>query len=89
MDQNTSLKAATLQGAALRELNYTDITQIAEHLPTMFGDASVIRPIVNNTCAPKPAHWPDHELDDDDFNTEWEKWQADPDNYTPPPKPAA
>lgn len=34
-----------------------------------------------------PAHWPEAKLDQETFLQEYQKWQADPDNYTPPPAP--
>ena len=52
----------------------------------VFGDDSVILSEKNQ----RPAHWPDWELPligNHAFETEWRKWQANPDTYIPPPKP--
>lgn len=78
-----TLRGAAFQGAALRGLSLASIPISPEQVKSTFGDASV-------TDLPdgmdRPAHWPDWELGDR-FDKEWRKWQADPDTYTPPPKP--
>ena len=71
-DDATSLSAATLQGAALREVDFTNMPQIAEHVQDMFGDTSVTLP---DGVSP-PDHWPTTELDDFEFDTQWRAWQA-------------
>ncbi|MCA0855837.1 pentapeptide repeat-containing protein [Phaeobacter italicus] len=37
--------------------------------------------------AKRPSHWPEAKLDQETFLQEYQKWLADPDNYTPPPAP--
>ncbi|HKK83991.1 MAG TPA: hypothetical protein VJ942_00560, partial [Roseovarius sp.] len=67
------------------------LPQISDHLPGIFGDASVTLPGGHGPDHESwPQHWPEFELNGQ-FETEWRKWQADPDNYTPPepPKPDA
>ncbi|WP_372615318.1 pentapeptide repeat-containing protein [Aquicoccus sp.] len=67
-----------------RLLNETAIPN--DWLHKAFGDASVTLP----QGIDRPAHWPDWELPhtgEHAFHTEWRKWQANPSNYTPPPKP--
>ena len=54
-----------------------------EELAVTFGEASCEL----KDALHRPAHWPDWELDWATFQSEWRKWQADPDTYTPPPKP--
>ena len=54
-------------------------------LKVTYGDASVG---VDEDF--RPAHWPDWVLPDEgphSFNTEYQKWRANPNTYTPPPKP--
>ncbi len=84
LDGIRSLNAATLQGAAFRDLTLANNPIWPEQVTSTFGDASV-------TDLPdgmdRPAHWPGWDLGDR-FEEEWRKWQADPDNYKPPPKPA-
>ncbi|WP_439570310.1 pentapeptide repeat-containing protein, partial [Roseovarius mucosus] len=83
MDSLTSLSAATFQGAALREVDFKKVAISAEQVNSSFGDLSVK---LSKGMA-RPAHWPDWELDGQSFDTELRKWQADPDAYTPPPRP--
>ncbi|MBO9441192.1 pentapeptide repeat-containing protein [Phaeobacter italicus] len=37
--------------------------------------------------AKRPSHWPEAKLDQETFLQEYQKWLADPHNYTPPPAP--
>ena len=86
-DGNTSLTGASLQGAAVRFTDFISIPQIEPHLQGMFGDASVTLPGGHGPEHESwPAHWPTFELDDE-FDEEWEKWQADPEGYVPPDPP--
>ncbi|WP_435259490.1 pentapeptide repeat-containing protein [Thioclava sp. FR2] len=83
MDASTSLTAALLRGAAVKEVDYTNVGLSQDQIDQMFGDGSVRWPNGVNRL----KHWPDWEMGWDDFHEEWEKWQADPENYVPPPKP--
>lgn len=83
MDENTSLKAATLRGAALREVNYKTVPLSDDQIKSCFGDETVTRP----DGIARPDHWPDWELSIFRFHDEWRKWRANPDSYTPPPNP--
>jgi len=86
MDSHTKLQGASLREAALRDVDYSDVSISADQVNSAFGDASVILP----DDVPYPDHWPDWELRSygaHSFDTEWRKWQADPEGYTPPPKP--
>ena len=83
MDENTSLTAATLRGAAVREVNYTTVRFSDDQIKSCFGDETVTRP----DGIARPDHWPDWGLPLGDFYDEWKKWRDDPDSYTPPEKP--
>ncbi|WP_395006166.1 hypothetical protein [Cypionkella sp.] len=59
-----------------------------DQINSTFGDASATLPNGVTPDSPDwPAHWPKHELDIGAFNTQWRKWQASPDTYTPPDPP--
>ena len=83
MDTDTSLLAATLRGAAMRDVDYTDVSWAQSQIDTMFGDRTVILPEGLNY----PAHWSKWNLDYATFQIEWREWRDDPDNYTPPDPP--
>jgi len=65
------------QGTAFKriDLSHSNITE--ENLKNCFGDASVS---LSSSLARNPK-WPRLVLDLWDFDTEWEKWLADPDGY--------
>ena len=92
IDQDTNFEDTKFFGAAVCHVNFADSSITANQLSEMFGDASVRLP---GGHGPKhhswPKHWPKFNLPPQDFETEWRKWQADPDIYTPPdpPKPDA
>ena len=89
-DEYTNLSNAKFQGAALRLVNCTNLPQFAAHVQDMFGDASVKLPGGHGPDHDNwPKHWPKFHLAPEDFETEWRKWQADPENYTPPDPPKA
>jgi len=68
----TSLDAANLLGAASRDVDFTHVPQIAEHVAEIFGDASVTLP----EGVEPPPHWHPDILDFADFPKETYKWQA-------------
>ncbi|WP_299040971.1 pentapeptide repeat-containing protein [uncultured Tateyamaria sp.] len=76
-DKNTSLTAANLRGAAVRDVDFTATPQIADHLADIFGDASTALP---NGVIPDhpdwPAHWPRTRLDLSEFRDAWRIWQS-------------
>ncbi|WP_425073109.1 pentapeptide repeat-containing protein [Sagittula sp. S175] len=90
LEGNRSLSAAALRGAALTDLSMSDWHMTQQQLDATFGDASVTD-LDKAATGPltQPDHWPKHELDFFEFSTEWRKWQADPEGYTPPPPPEA
>lgn len=79
-DSETSLSAAMLNWAALRGVNLSNIPQITEHLNVMFGDRSVTLP----DGVAYPDHWPESDMDWNEFGEAWRDWQRaggfDPDN---------
>ncbi|WP_439150133.1 pentapeptide repeat-containing protein [Sulfitobacter sp.] len=84
-DRSTSLTAATFQGAAVREVDFTDATIKQDQFIAMFGDATVTLPGGHGPEHESwPAHWNKEELDRRDFQTKWRAFQAsigqDPDN---------
>jgi len=84
--EGADLTDATFEGASLKDVDCSDVKITAEQVKSTFGDASVILP----EGVDRPAHWPDWELPfigDNSFDTEWRKWQADPEGYVPPQKP--
>ncbi|WP_297768490.1 pentapeptide repeat-containing protein [uncultured Roseovarius sp.] len=83
MDKSTLLSAANFSASALRGSDFTSVPQIADHVMYAFGDGSVRLP----DGVEWPAHWPTFELDYDQFDEEWRKWQADPETYVPPEAP--
>ena len=76
-DSDTNLTAATLRGAAVRLVDFTDIAQINTYVPDIFGDATVTLP---GGFGPKDKGWPDHwsrkELNVHEFDKQWRDWQA-------------
>ncbi|KAA0909842.1 pentapeptide repeat-containing protein [Aquicoccus porphyridii] len=100
MDSHTGLHDAKLQGAALRNVDYSSVGITQEQVDATFGDASVTLP----KRITRPVHWPDWELpnrpihrigwelppfDETTFYTQWRKWLSNPATYTPPPKPTS
>ena len=71
-DAETFLTAATLRGAAVRNVDFTTVPQIAQHLEDIFGDASVTLP----EGVEAPGHWPQSQLGFPEFDTQWRAWQA-------------
>jgi len=81
------LQHLTLGGAAFRWIDLSELDFFPGQIETTFGDAGVS---LHDKVA-RPAHWPDWALPNSGshgFYTEWRKWQADPDGYVPPPRPA-
>ncbi|NOR31670.1 MAG: hypothetical protein GQ539_11295, partial [Sulfitobacter sp.] len=86
-DGETSFRAATLRGAALRDVNFTQINIKPDQITDTFGDATVTLP---GGHGPDHENWPEHWskeiLDWEDFKTEWCDFQRsigqDPDNPT-------
>ncbi|HKL68906.1 pentapeptide repeat-containing protein [Salibaculum sp.] len=86
MEGAENLTAALLRAAALRFFDYSSVPFTQEQVNAMFGDASVTLP----EGIARPDKWPACELPwggEHAFDTEWRKWRADPDGYTPPPSP--
>ena len=85
LDAHTDLTGAKLKEAAVSFVDFSQLPQITHHINELFGDGTVILP---GGLGPNhkdwPSHWPKIELSHSQFETEWRKWQKDPDNYIPP-----
>ncbi|MCW1932999.1 pentapeptide repeat-containing protein [Pararhodobacter zhoushanensis] len=99
MDSDTSLSAATLRGAALRDVDCSSVPISQEQVNASFGDESVLLPKGRQS----PAHWlkwvppylsfvpPYLSFDESEvsFLSEWKRWQENPDGFEPAPPPAS
>jgi len=82
----TIISFANFKNAFFRDCDLSMLVIESEQIRSCFGDASVKLPKGINL----PEHWPRWVLPssgEHDFRNQWRKWQADPENYTPPPKP--
>ena len=68
-------------GAALRNLDFSDLPVTPEQISAAFGDASVRLPF------PPPAHWPAWKLDWQTYLSQLAKFRRDPAAYRPPEPP--
>ncbi|WP_299838813.1 pentapeptide repeat-containing protein [uncultured Paracoccus sp.] len=85
--ERAKLDFATLDGATFRSVDLSAVSKLTiKEVARAFGDASVVWP---DDLGPKPAHWPNWELDISSFDTEYALWLADPSTYTPPPPPTS
>jgi uncharacterized protein YjbI with pentapeptide repeats len=57
MDEKTSLIAAALRGAAMREVDYKEISLAQEQVDEMFGDGSVELPSALTRPIGQPRLW--------------------------------
>ncbi|SHI47450.1 Pentapeptide repeat-containing protein [Palleronia salina] len=86
-DDRTSLNPATLRGAGLRDVDITHIGN--ETFTEAFGDATVKLPARFKAGEAPLSHWPAENLDWQEFEQAWRRWQAEhhpdllPDGYTP------
>jgi uncharacterized protein YjbI with pentapeptide repeats len=86
-DHSTSFTAASLRGAAVKDVDFTDDRISSEQLKEMFGDASVTLP---GSHGPNHESWPNHwskeKLSWIDFQTQHRAFQRsigqDPENPT-------
>ncbi len=76
-DAATSLSAATLRGAALKDVDFSTVPHSKDQIRDMFGDASITLP---NGVTPEhddwPPHWAREEFDFEDFFTRWRAFQS-------------
>ena len=70
-DDSTSFSTAMPAWAALKDVDLSQVPQIAEHLKSMFGDGSVILP----KGVEPPDHWPKADLGWNEFEPKWREWQ--------------
>jgi uncharacterized protein YjbI with pentapeptide repeats len=76
-DASTSLRGATLRGAAVRAVDFNNVAQIIDHIADVFGDATTTLPDgITPDQDTWPDHWPKQELDWQDFRDQWHAWQA-------------
>lgn len=52
--------------------NYKNVNLSQDQVNSLFGDGSVILP----KGLTRPAHWPEEDMDWDDFDIAWREWQA-------------
>jgi len=84
--EGADLRLASLQGAALSDVDHSSEDLSGDPIISAFGDASVAlpegmpRPIIG-WIGGVPFEFSGM------FDTEWRKWRADPEGYAPPPKP--
>ena len=89
MNRSTSLFNAALRGASVKDVDYSSVQLSPDQVMSMFGDTTVKLPVGMD----RPKHWPAWELpyfaldDGPTFFSEWHRWQADTENYVPPPPP--
>jgi hypothetical protein len=89
IDRHSKFGKADFFGAATRAapgLSMVFPSQLLHgQIGSMFGDGSVTLPGIEPGGEGWPAHWPVRALDAGEFDTEWRRWQADPEGYVPPP----
>ena len=78
-DAKTDFTPATLRGAGVKSVDFTNLPQIADYIDQIYGDASVTRP----KGIDHPTHWHEDDLDYLDFLGNWRAWQETI-GYTPP-----
>lgn len=70
-DADTNLSDASLRGAALRHVDFTNVPQIADHLDEVFGDSTVTLPDGMERPARFDVKYDNHS----DFRTAWRAFQ--------------
>ena len=88
IDSDTKFQDASLRGASFFDVDLSETDIQFHQYNKAFGDKSVKLPKSSFDGSKEwPTHWPTADLDMQDFQTEWRKWQANPETYTPPPAP--
>ncbi|AUQ70717.1 pentapeptide repeat-containing protein [Phaeobacter inhibens] len=82
-NESSSLFFETAVGASFYQCDLSESIYKDSDFAETFGDASVLTRAVTT----RPTQWLARQLDLLDFLREREKWQADPDKYTPPTAP--
>jgi len=75
VDKTTGWTGVVLHNAAVPSVDFRETTISKEQIKTTFGDGSTKLP----DTIPRPAHWPDAELDLFSFHTQYKKWLTNPD----------
>ncbi|WP_172295897.1 pentapeptide repeat-containing protein [Pseudoruegeria sp. HB172150] len=83
MDAATFFKPATLRGAGLKVVDFSDVTMDPQIMAEAFGDATVKLPEGVSLHPDSPT---DRDLDWNEFYTQWRAWQREHgyDRYQPP-----
>ncbi|AHD09261.1 pentapeptide repeat-containing protein [Phaeobacter gallaeciensis] len=85
---HTKISGAELSASLLYGIDLSNQEIEFEQIRSGFGTAGTVLPGGDGPNSPNwPAHWPTLRMTAIEARNEWEKWQADPDNYTPPPAP--
>ncbi|WP_081531392.1 pentapeptide repeat-containing protein [Rhodovulum sp. P5] len=79
LDNRTSFTAATLRGAAVKDVDFTPIALTQDQIDSAFGDGSTK---LGNLK--RPAHWPSADLNGHEFEEEWRRYLSNPASYVPP-----
>ncbi|KXF92204.1 hypothetical protein AT574_03240 [Phaeobacter inhibens] len=87
-DRSTNLSETDLTTSMLQEIDFSEVNIDREQLNSGFGFRGTNLPDGHGPeCPVWPVHWPKIALKDPESLKQWKKWQADPDNYTPPTAP--
>ena len=84
-DDQTSLELADFSNCGFKHVDFSYSCISIDQIFSAFGDGSVLLP----DGVDRPKHWPEQSFrlyGDDDFTTQWRKWQEKPDSYKPPAK---
>ncbi|AUQ99284.1 pentapeptide repeat-containing protein [Phaeobacter inhibens] len=89
----SKMQAADLSGAIFSSalLSTVDLSTVAiahNQYTSGFGCTDTVLPDGLGANSPHwPTHWPKLDMEFEDVHEQWKRWQADPDNYTPPTAP--
>ncbi|ATG43723.1 putative low-complexity protein [Phaeobacter piscinae] len=87
-DETNILSRANFSASLLSSVDFANVGISREQLNSGFGTSRTVLPDGSGPENPNwPAHWPTLRMTSIEARNEWEKWQTDPDNYTPPTAP--
>ncbi|WP_294230432.1 pentapeptide repeat-containing protein [uncultured Shimia sp.] len=69
---HTILHKINLTGTSVRSADFSEVPEIQEYLPQVFGDSTTILP----PDIPSPPHWSSGGPDSNDYFTQWREWAA-------------
>ncbi|WP_421858937.1 pentapeptide repeat-containing protein [Oricola sp.] len=84
IDTSTAFSETVSQWVSLKAVAIPPGVLTQEQINSAFGDASTGLP----DDLQRPDHWPQFDMDWEEYYEEWEKWRADPDGYAPPEPPS-